>query len=66
VYEGIATPPVESLAAVSIVRSGDVLLHSLLAVAPALTVGKILIQRDEASADKAPKVSPRPPPIHSC
>jgi len=37
---------------VSIVRSGDILQEAVRGLTPGLAVGKILIQRDESSADK--------------
>ncbi len=40
-----------SLVAVSIVRAGDSMLDSFLAIAPEASVGKILIQRDEETAE---------------
>ena len=52
VYAGLAAPPTEDLAAVSIVRAGDSLLRAVRKVAPGIAVGKVLIQRDEATADK--------------
>jgi uracil phosphoribosyltransferase len=42
---------------VSIIRSGDILLSALQQVVPGLSVGKILIQRDEKTEDKRPIVS---------
>lgn len=52
VYHGLVAPPTEALAAVSIVRAGDSLLRAVRKVAPGIAVGKVLIQRDEATADK--------------
>ncbi|KAG5187556.1 uracil phosphoribosyltransferase-domain-containing protein [Tribonema minus] len=40
--------------AVSIIRAGDSLLEAVRKIAPDVHVGKILIQRDESSADKHP------------
>ena len=55
-YTGLELPPAGSITAVSIVRAGDTLLESLRRIAPAITVGKILIQRDESTLSKAPKL----------
>eukprot|EP00968_Pinguiococcus_pyrenoidosus_P003365 scaffold213_cov245-Pinguiococcus_pyrenoidosus.AAC.26 len=53
------------LCAVSIVRAGDALLESVRRCEPGISVGKVLIQRDESSADKLPKLfySKFPPDI---
>ena len=51
-WVGVQAPDPESICAVSIVRSGDALLEAVRDVEPAVTVGKILIQRDEACAAK--------------
>ena len=51
-FAGCQSPNPESICAVSIVRSGDALLEAVREVEPAVTVGKILIQRDETSAEK--------------
>jgi len=51
-HEGLRHPDYRSLCAVSIMRSGDILLEQVRFVAPGIHVGKILIQRDEAKADK--------------
>lgn len=39
---------------VSIVRSGDILLEAVRQIRPGVKVGKILIQRDESTAEKTP------------
>ncbi|KAG7390083.1 hypothetical protein PHYPSEUDO_008786 [Phytophthora pseudosyringae] len=61
--ETVATPtgdsftglvPAEKVCAVSIIRAGDSLLQSIIACDPTISVGKILIQRDETSEDKHP------------
>ncbi len=49
-YEGINFDPT-SLVAVSIVRAGDSMLDTFISVAPEATVGKILIQRNEETAE---------------
>uniref|UniRef100_H3G6M2 Phosphoribosyltransferase domain-containing protein n=1 Tax=Phytophthora ramorum TaxID=164328 RepID=H3G6M2_PHYRM len=46
--------PAEKICAVSIIRAGDSLLQSIIACDPTVSVGKILIQRDEKSEDKHP------------
>ena len=58
-----------NICAVSIVRSGDALLESVLEVEPGIKVGKILIQRDEEHPEKIPKLfySKLPPNVsQSC
>jgi uracil phosphoribosyltransferase len=42
--------------AVSVVRAGDSLLEAVRACSPGISVGKILIQRDESTAEKLPKL----------
>eukprot|EP01083_Nonionella_stella_P186812 685036_1 len=42
----------ENICAVSIVRSGDILLEAVRAIVPGLSVGKILMQRDESTKEK--------------
>ncbi|KAF1788512.1 Phosphoribosyltransferase-like [Phytophthora cactorum] len=44
--------PAEKVCAVSIIRAGDSLLQSIIECDPTVSVGKILIQRDEKSEDK--------------
>lgn len=41
---------------VSIIRAGDALLQAVLACEPGLAVGKILIQRDETTIEKTPRL----------
>ncbi|OQS02792.1 uracil phosphoribosyltransferase [Thraustotheca clavata] len=48
--------PNSNICAVSIVRAGDALLEQVLMCEPAVSVGKILIQRDESTAEKLPIV----------
>jgi len=50
-YAGEDLPDASSVCAVSIVRAGDSLLEAVRAVWPAVSVGKILIQRDELTAE---------------
>ena len=54
VFHGLSHVPAHRVTAVSIVRSGDILLEGVRRVEPGVSVGKILIQRNEASADKRP------------
>lgn len=49
-YEGEVVPEAGTVCAVSILRAGDSLLHEVVEVLPAVSVGKILIQRDEETA----------------
>jgi len=53
--------------AVSIIRAGDSMLEAVRSLAPGIKVGKILIQRDEESEEKLPKMyySKYPPNIES-
>ncbi|RLN06296.1 hypothetical protein BBJ28_00008841, partial [Nothophytophthora sp. Chile5] len=64
-FTGVA--PAERVCAVSIIRAGDSLLQSLIACDPTVAVGKILIQRDENSADKHPVMfySKLPPKVET-
>ena len=56
-FDGIQPiPAATSICAVSIVRSGDCLLEAVRQVEPASAVGKILIQRDETTVDKVPRL----------
>jgi len=55
------------ICAVSIVRSGDCLLEAVRAVEPGVSVGKILVQRDESCPHKTAQLynySKLPPTIH--
>lgn len=55
-FAGVELAPARSVAAVSIVRAGDTLLEAVRRVAPAVSVGKILIQRDESTIEKVPRL----------
>ena len=56
-YTGIEIPDVKKhVCAVSIVRSGDILLEAVRRVALGVAVGKILLQRDEEDEHKRPKL----------
>uniref|UniRef100_A0A7S3V2X3 uracil phosphoribosyltransferase n=1 Tax=Aplanochytrium stocchinoi TaxID=215587 RepID=A0A7S3V2X3_9STRA len=65
-YKGLETT--RKICAVSIMRSGDILLEAVRRVDPRVTVGKILIQRDEADPEKRPKLfySKLPPDVAEC
>jgi uracil phosphoribosyltransferase len=64
-FAGLVRIPPESICAVSIIRSGDALVEAVREVEPGVTVGKILIQRDESHPDKIAKLyySKLPPNI---
>eukprot|EP00947_MAST-08B_sp_MAST-8B-sp1_P000181 g181.t1 len=49
-------PREEALCAVSVVRSGDILLEAVRQIVPGIAVGKILVQRDESDPEKRPKL----------
>lgn len=49
-FDGVELPDASAVCAVSIVRAGDALLEEVRAVWPAVSVGKLLIQRDEETA----------------
>ena len=54
-YRGLIDHNEESnICAVSIVRSGDILLEAIRCIQPGIKVGKILIQRDESTESKTP------------
>ena len=55
-FEGLVAPSEEALCVVSIVRAGDALQEAIRRVAPGCLLGKILIQRDESTAGKPPKL----------
>lgn len=54
--DGEKTMDLTKVCAVSIVRSGDALLEVVRSLVPEITVGKILIQRDESHPDKIAKL----------
>lgn len=54
IYEGVTLFSERKLCVVSIIRAGDSLLEAVLACEPSVSVGKILIQRDETSVEKTP------------
>eukprot|EP00514_Thraustochytrium_sp_LLF1b_P001350 CAMPEP_0184522260 /NCGR_PEP_ID=MMETSP0198_2-20121128/8186_1 /TAXON_ID=1112570 /ORGANISM="Thraustochytrium sp., Strain LLF1b" /LENGTH=219 /DNA_ID=CAMNT_0026913073 /DNA_START=55 /DNA_END=714 /DNA_ORIENTATION=- len=49
---GYFSPRYDQMCAVSIMRSGDLVLEALRRLEPGIPVGKILIQRDESDAEK--------------
>merc|ERR1712130_897971 len=51
-WKGPQLPKNSNICAVSIVRSGDILLEAVRAITPGLAVGKILMQRDESTKEK--------------
>jgi len=56
-YEGLTSKDDgETICVVSIVRAGDTLQEAVRNVAPGVLLGKILIQRDETTAEKAPRL----------
>lgn len=59
--------PAQRVCAVSIIRAGDSLLDAVIACDPSVAVGKILIQRDEATEEKTPVMfySKLPPAVRS-
>jgi len=66
-YMGIQVPPYCEICVVSIVRSGDTLLEAVRRIAPGISCGHILIQRDEEDELKPAKLfySKLPPRIAS-
>jgi uracil phosphoribosyltransferase len=44
----------EEYCAVTIIRAGDSMLSEVINLLPGITIGKILIQRDESTEDKRP------------
>mmetsp|Transcript_9949 Transcript_9949/g.18834 ORF Transcript_9949/g.18834 Transcript_9949/m.18834 type:complete len:172 (-) Transcript_9949:52-567(-) len=55
-YKGKVPAKTHEMCAVSIMRSGDILLEAMCRLQPGLPVGKILIQRDEADPKKTAKL----------
>jgi uracil phosphoribosyltransferase len=53
-YTGPEMVPSSEISAVSIMRSGDLLLEPLRRLEPGIAIGKLLIQRDETKAHKPP------------
>ena len=50
-YEGVALPEESSIVAVSILRAADCMLGEVRVMMPSVAVGKILIQRNEETAE---------------
>jgi uracil phosphoribosyltransferase len=50
-YTGLSAPPTDKICCVDIVRSGGILLEAVRKVAPDSKTAKILIQRDEQTAE---------------
>ena len=55
-FDGLEPVPESRMCAVSIVRSGDILLEAVRSCAPKIKVGKILCQRDEEHPEKIAKL----------
>ena len=55
-YTGLKSIPEKEICAVSIMRSGDILLEAVRSCAPNIKVGKILLQRDEEHPEKIAKL----------
>merc|ERR1712232_1093004 len=49
-YEGVKLPKEKDICAVSILRAADCMLGEVRVMMPTVSVGKVLIQRDEATA----------------
>lgn len=64
-YKGVKLPDESSICAVSILRAADCMLGEVRVMMPSVSVGKILIQRDEATALPALMYSKLPPDIKS-
>lgn len=63
VHKGLDVCDPTSLTVISVVRSGDILTDAIRQVAPGCSVGKILIQRDEETAQPKLFFSKLPPSI---
>jgi len=66
-YNGLKMIDTNNLCAVSIVRSGDILLEAVRRLVPDVKVGKILMQRDEEDPEKKAKLyySKLPPKVEN-
>ena len=64
-WSGLSPPPTHQICGVDIVRSGGILLEAVRKVAPDSKTAKILIQRDEATAEPKLFYSKLPPAIGS-
>lgn len=55
-WKGVECDPVKDAFAISIVRAGDSMLQAVRELCPGIPVAKILIQRDESTEEKLPKL----------
>ena len=62
-FEGCAMPAEDRLCAVSILRAADCMLGEVRVMMPAVSVGKILIQRNEETAEPMLMYSKLPPDV---
>ena len=62
-YAGLAAPPSDRICGVDIVRSGGILLEAVRRMAPDSKTAKILIQRDEATAEPKLFYAKLPPDV---
>ena len=62
-YAGLAVPPTDRICGVDIVRSGGILLEAVRRIAPDSKTAKILIQRDEGTAEPKLFYSKLPPDV---
>ena len=62
-YEGVALPDGPALCAISILRAADCMLGVVRDMMPDISVGKVLIQRDEATAQPVLMYSKLPPAV---
>ena len=62
-YAGLAAPPSDRICGVDIVRSGGILLEAVRRIAPDSKTAKILIQRDEATAEPKLFYAKLPPDV---
>lgn len=46
--------PIDSYCAIPIIRAGDSMLQKMFELMPGVKVGKVLVQRDESTAEKLP------------
>jgi uracil phosphoribosyltransferase len=65
VFRGIETADLSSVTVVSIIRAGDSLLDVVMELLPECSVGKILIQRDEETAEPKLFYSKLPPSMEN-
>ena len=53
-YDHYTANEADKIAAVSIMRGGDSMLGEVFNLLPGVAIGKVLIQRDESTAEKKP------------